>query len=493
MIRKIDQIAETSQNAMSNSPFDRYESPLVTRNASRRMIELFSPRRRIVIWRQLWIALAEAQHALGLNITKTQIAQLKRAVSDIDFAKAAAYEKKTRHDVMAHIHAYGDVAPKAKSIIHLGATSAFIVDNADLIILREALTMVRDWLVNVIDALAAFAKKYKSMPALGLTHYQPAQPTTVGKRAACWCYDFVRDYEEISWRLEQLKFRGVKGTTGTQASFLALFDGNAALVKKLEKMVAKSFGFDRIEPVTGQTYSRKVDAQAVQTLAGIATSVHKFSNDIRLLAHAREIEEPFESDQVGSSAMAYKRNPMRCERATALARFVISISNSPVQTAAEQWLERTLDDSANKRIAIPESFLATDGMLKILTNVARGLIVYPKVVAARLSRELPFMATENILMAAVRAGGDRQRLHEKIRAYSHAASARIKEEGLESDLLQRIATDPEFSKVDLSKVVNPKAFIGLAPQQVTQFLTTYITPIRRKHRQIIGVEADLAV
>jgi len=472
---------------------DVYESPLVARNASEEMCRLFGARHRIITWRRLWVALAEAERKLGLPISARQVAQLRRAVEDIDFAAAARYEKNLRHDVMAHLHAFADQAPAACGILHLGATSAYIVDNADLIIMRDALGLIRDWLVNVIDALGRFARQHRARPTLGLTHYQAAQLTTVGKRAALWCWDFVRDLEEIETRLDRLRFRGVKGTTGTQASFVELFDGNLAKIARLEREVARAFGFENVEPVTGQTYSRKVDAQVVCALAGVAASVHKFCNDIRLLANLKEIEEPFEKSQVGSSAMAYKRNPMRCERATGLARFVISLASSPLQTAAEQWFERTLDDSANKRLAVPEPFLATDGMLRIVANVARGLVVYPKVIEARVRAELPFMATENILMAAAAAGGDRQALHERIRKHSQASARRVKEEGRENDLLDRIAADPAFAKVNVKAVTDPRAFIGAAPQQVDAFLRDFVAPIRRRHRRALGRAADLNV
>jgi len=472
---------------------DVYESPLVARNASEEMCRLFGARHRIITWRRLWVALAEAERKLGLPISARQVAQLRRAVEDIDFAAAARYEKNLRHDVMAHLHAFADKAPAARGILHLGATSAYIVDNADLIIMRDALGLIRDWLVNVIDALGRFARQHRARPTLGLTHYQPAQLTTVGKRATLWCWDFVRDLEEIETRLDRLHFRGVKGTTGTQASFVELFKGNMNKIARLERDVARAFGFENVEPVTGQTYSRKVDAQVVCALAGIAASVHKFCNDIRLLANLKEIEEPFEKSQVGSSAMAYKRNPMRCERATGLARFVISLASSPLQTAAEQWFERTLDDSANKRLAVPEPFLATDGMLRIVANVARGLVVYPKVIEARVRAELPFMATENILMAAVAAGGDRQALHECIRKHSQASARRVKEEGRENDLLDRVAADPAFARVNVKAVTDPRAFIGVAPQQVDAFLRDFVAPIRRRHRRAPGRAADLNV
>jgi len=457
------------------------------------MCELFGSRHRIVTWRRLWLALATAERKAGLRISARQIRQLEGTLEEIDFAAAARYEKRLRHDVMAHLHAWGDVAPDARGILHLGAASMYVVDNADLIIMRDALRVIAEWLACVIDALAVFAKKHRTLPTLGFTHYQPAQVTTVGKRAALWCYEFVRDLQEVEHRLASLRFRGVKGTTGTQASFLALLDGDHAKVLRLEADVARQFDFPQVEPITGQTYSRKVDAQVVGALGGVAVSVHKFANDIRLLANLKEIEEPFETTQVGSSSMAYKRNPMRCERATALARFILSLVHSPLQTAAEQWLERTLDDSANKRIAVPEAFLATEGILRIVANVAGGLVVYPKVIDARLRAELPFMATENILMAAASAGGDRQDLHERIRQHSHAAAARVKMEGKDNDLLDRLRSDLAFAKVDIRGAVDPKRFIGRAPQQVDEFVKEYVTPIRRRYRKVLTQESELFV
>jgi len=470
-----------------------YQTPLVSRYASSKMCELFSARRRVRTWRSLWIALAKTQQRLGLKITNKQIKQLEKTIDEINFKVAARFEKKLRHDVMAHVYAWGEVAPEARGILHMGATSAFVVDNADLILMREALEHVACWLAVGIDALATFAKKYRATPTLGFTHFQPAQVITVGKRAALWCYDLVRDLDEVEQRIASLRFRGVKGTTGTQASFLALFDGDHAKVKRLDNDVAKQMGFSQVEPITGQTYSRKVDAQVVSTLGGIASSVHRFSNDVRLLANLKEIEEPFEKSQIGSSAMAYKRNPMRTERATALARFVMTLVSSPLQTAAEQWFERTLDDSANKRMTIPEAFLATDGMLRIVANVARGLVVYPKVIAARLEAELPFMATENILMAATAAGGDRQELHERIRRHSHAAAAKVKNEGKANDLMRRLANDPAFAGVNLSAALKPKNYVGRAPAQVDEFVKENITPIRRRYRALLTQESELSV
>jgi len=487
---------------------DFYQNPLVTRYASRQMSRLFGARHRIRTWRQIWLALAEAEAELGLPISHRQLTQLRRTIDRIDFTRAARHEKRLRHDVMAHLHAWGDLAPAARGILHLGATSMDVVDNADLMILRDALTLIRDWLVNVIDALAKFARAYRKMPCLGYTHFQPAQLTTVGRRASLWAYDFVRDLEEIEYRLAGVRFRGIRGATGTQASFLALFEGNPRKVARLEKMVAGKLGFKQVEPVTGQTYTRKIDAQMAASLANIAAGAHKFANDIRLLAGLKEIEEPFETQQIGSSAMAYKRNPMRCERITGLARYVISILSSPFQTAAEQWFERTLDDSSNKRIVVPESFLAVDGILRIITNVAREFVVYPKVIEARVAAELPFMATEDILMAAATAAGakrqrtgkrspskagDRQELHERIRRHSHAAAREVKLYGRSNDLIQRLTRDPAFAHVDLQRTLDPKRFIGLAPQQVDAFLKDVVRPILNKYRSVRHKDVSLDV
>jgi adenylosuccinate lyase len=470
-----------------------YTSPLVERNASVEMAQLFGPAKKFSTWRRLWLQLAKAQKKLGLDIKQTQIDQMERHLDDIDFKKAAKYEKKFRHDVMAHIHTFGEAAPKAAGIIHLGATSCFVGDNADLIIMREGLEILAGKSACLIDLLSKFAKKYRSMPTLGFTHYQPAQLTTVGKRATLWAYEFAMDLQEIEHRIANMPFRGVKGTTGTQASFLALFGGNGNKVRQLDKMVAKAFGFGQTCAVTGQTYQRKIDTQILNALAGAAQSAHKMCNDIRLLANLKEIEEPFEKTQVGSSAMAYKRNPMRCERTTALSRLVLSLATSGAMTASEQWLERTLDDSANRRIVIAESFLAVDGILEILINVAGGLVVYPKVIAARVKAELPFMATENILMAAVKAGGNRQDLHEKIRQHSHAAAAQVKQFGKPNDLIDRLKADKAFGKVDLGAVLNPKAYIGRAPQQVDEFTNQVVSPIRRKYRKELNRKVELKV
>ena len=472
---------------------DVYMSPLVERNASREMAELFGAQKKFGTWRRLWLELARAQKKLGLDIKESQIRQMARRLDDIDFKKAARYEKKFRHDVMAHVYTFGDAAPKAAPIIHLGATSCYVGDNADLIIIREALQLIAGKLAAVIDLLGKFAKKHRSLPTLGFTHYQPAQLTTVGKRATLWCYEFVMDLQEIEHRLDTLPFRGVKGTTGTQASFLALFDGKHSKVKQLDRAVAAAFGFKKTCAVTGQTYQRKMDALVVNSLASIAQSAHKMCNDIRLLANLKEIEEPFEKSQVGSSAMAYKRNPMRCERTTALSRFVLSLASSPQMTASEQWLERTLDDSANRRVVIPEAFLAVDGILQILINVTGGLVVYPKVIAARVGAELPFMASENILMAAVKAGGNRQELHEKIRLHSQAAAAQVKNLGKPNDLVGRLRADVAFTKVNLDKILNPDMYIGRSPQQVDEFIRDVVTPIRKKYRKELNQDVELNV
>lgn len=470
-----------------------YTSPLVERNASREMAELFGARKKFGTWRRLWLELAKAEKKLGLEIKQNQIDEMARHLDDIDFEKAAAYEKKLRHDVMAHIHTFGDVAPKAAPIIHLGATSCYVGDNADLIIMRDALQLVAGKLAAVIDLLARFAEQYRDMPALGFTHYQPAQLTTVGKRATLWCQEFVLDLEEIERRIETMPFRGVKGTTGTQASFLELFDGKHAKVKQLDKDVAAAFGFKRLCPVTGQTYPRKIDTMIVNALALIAQSAHKICNDLRLLANLKEMEEPFEKTQVGSSAMAYKRNPMRSERVTALARLVLSLSTSPAMTASEQWFERTLDDSANKRVVIPEAFLAVDGILQILLNVFDGLVVYPKVIEAHVAAELPFMATENILMAAVKAGGSRQELHENIRRHSQAAAGEVKQHGRPNDLIARLQADGSFAKINFEKVLDPSAYIGRAPQQVDEFVRAVVAPIRKKYQGELNRKVELRV
>jgi adenylosuccinate lyase len=470
-----------------------YTSPLDSRYASDAMRELFGPQRKFSTWRRLWLALAEAQHELGLEISAEQLRQMAEHLDDIDFAKAGDYERRLRHDVMAHIHAYGDVAELARPIIHLGATSQYVNDNTDLILMRDAMGLLIATLVNLIDALAGFARQYRHLPCLAFTHFQPAQLTTVGKRAAMWCSDFLMDLRELERRQEELEFLGVKGATGTQASFLALFEGDHEKVKRLDAMVAQKMGFNRLCRVTGQTYSRKTDAAVAAALAGIGASVHKLCNDLRLLAHLKEIEEPFEAAQVGSSSMPYKRNPMRCERATGLARFLMDLSASPLHTAAEQWLERTLDDSANKRLAMPELFLSADAILLIGLNVAQGLVVYPATIAAHVAEELPFMATENILMAAVKAGGDRQELHERLRRHSQAAAEQVKVHGRPNDLLDRIKNDAAFDAVDVDELMDPAAFVGRAPQQVEEFLAADVEPVRKKYAHLLGQKSDLKV
>jgi adenylosuccinate lyase len=470
-----------------------YTSPLVERNASKEMAELFGADMKFRAWRRIWLELAKAEKKLGLKITGAQIKQMADHLDDINYTKAAEFEKKFRHDVMAHVHTFGLAAPKAAPIIHLGATSCDIGDNADLIILREGLRILAGKVACLIDCLAKFAKQYKNLPTLGFTHYQAAQLTTVGKRATLWAYDFAMELAELERRIETLPFRGIKGTTGTQATFLTLFNGDHNKVKKLEQMVAKAFGFKSSCTVTGQTYPRKLDTLAVNALAGIAQSAHKMCNDIRLLANLKEIEEPFEKSQIGSSAMAYKRNPMRCERVTGLSRLVLSLATSPAMTASEQWLERTLDDSSNRRVSLCEAFLATDGILEILINVASGLVVYPKVIAAHVMAELPFMATEEILMAGVKAGGNRQDLHERIRVHSHAAAAQVKTLGKENDLIERLQSDPVFVKVNLKAALDPKRYIGRAPQQVDEFLAVVVALVRRKYKNQLNKKVELEV
>ncbi|MDI9433587.1 MAG: adenylosuccinate lyase [Planctomycetota bacterium] len=470
-----------------------YTSPLVERNASPEMAALFGAQKKFSTWRRLWLELARAQKKLGLDIKKSQIDQMARHLDDIDFEKAARYEKELRHDVMAHIRTFADAAPKAAPIIHLGATSCYVGDNTDLIVMREALHLVAGKLASVIDLLGEFAAKHRAMATLGFTHYQPAQLTTVGKRATLWCQEFAMDLQEIEFRITNLPFRGVKGTTGTQASFLALFDGRHNKVKQLDKDVAAAFGFTKLCPVTGQTYSRKIDTLVVNALASIAQSAHKVCNDIRLLANLKEMEEPFEKSQVGSSAMAYKRNPMRCERVTSLSRLVLSLATSPAMTAAEQWFERTLDDSANRRVVLPEAFLAIDGILRILINVFDGLVVYPKVIEAHVEAELPFMATENLLMAAVKAGGDRQELHEKIRLHSQAAAAQVKTFGKPNDLIGRLRADVAFARINFAKVLDPQAYVGRAPQQVDEFIKAVVAPVRKRYSKHLNRRVELNV
>ncbi len=472
---------------------DEYENPLTGRYASPEMSALWSEQRKFSSWRRLWVVLAEAERELGLPITEQQIAELRAHTDDIDFKAAATYERKLRHDVMAHVHAYGDLCPSARPVIHLGATSCYVTDNTDLILIREALQMTARRLAAVIDALAIFAAEQRSLACLGFTHLQPAQPTTVGKRACLWAYDLALDLAEVEHRIDMLMARSVKGTTGTQASFLALFNGDHAKVRELERRVANKLGFASSFAVTGQTYTRKADSQVIDVLSGIGQSAHKLGTDLRLLASRKEVEEPFEADQIGSSAMAYKRNPMRCERVCALARFVISLQSSAANTAAVQWMERTLDDSANRRLVIPQAFLATDAILILLQNVAAGLVVYPQVIARNLAEELPFMASENLLMAAVAAGGDRQDLHERIRRHSQDAARAVKQEGKANDLLDRLAKDAAFAKVNVTAAMEPSQFVGRAPEQVDEFVAEVVEPIRQRYAGRGALSAEVKV
>lgn len=456
-----------------------YESPLASRYASQEMLYIFSPDKKFSTWRRLWIALARAEMELGLPITQNQISELEREKDNINYEVAQQKEKELRHDVMAHIHAYGELCPNAMPILHLGATSCYVGDNTDIILMREGLLLLRGKLVRILHFLGKFASEYKSMPTLGFTHFQAAQMVTVGKRATLWMNELLMDLEELQYRLDHLAMLGSKGTTGTQASFLELFEGNHEKVLELDRKIAREMGFDKVTPVSGQTYSRKVDASILGTLSGIAQSAHKFATDLRLLCHLKEVEEPFEANQVGSSAMPYKRNPMRSERICALARYVIVDAINPAMTAATQWFERTLDDSANKRIAVSEAFLAVDAILNLYENIAANLVVHPKVIEKRIMDELPFMATENILMAAVKRGGNRQELHERIRMHSIAAGSQVKDLGKENDLLERIAGDASFglSMEEIKAHLNPSDYIGRCPQQVDEFLTQYIKPI----------------
>ena len=475
--------------------YDKYQSPLSERYASKEMQYIFSPEKKFRTWRKLWIALAETEKELGLPITDEQIEELKANQNNINFEEAKAREKLVRHDVMSHVYAYGLQCPKAKGIIHLGATSCYVGDNTDIILMTEALQLVRTKLVNVIAELAAFADKYKDMPTLGFTHFQPAQPTTVGKRATLWLQDLTLDLEDLDHVIGSMKMLGSKGTTGTQASFLELFDGDHEKCRKADQMIADKMGFKGCYAVSGQTYSRKIDSRVLSVLASIAQSAHKFSNDIRLLQHLKEVEEPFEKNQIGSSAMAYKRNPMRSERIASLANYVMSDMMNPMLVASTQWFERTLDDSANKRLSIPEGFLAVDGILDLYLNVVDGLVVYPKVIEKRLMSELPFMATENIMMDAVKAGGDRQELHERIRELSMEAGKNVKVEGKENNLLELIAADPAFnlSLEKLQKTMDPKKYVGRAPQQVAEFLAEVIQPILDENKELLGVKAEINV
>lgn len=472
-----------------------YQNPLASRYASAEMLFNFSPDKKFGTWRELWIALAEIQKDLGLDISDEQIAALKKQAKNIDYDVAAQYEKKFRHDVMAHVHTYGDVAPEAKAIIHLGATSAFVGDNTDLIQLRDGMHIVKKKLVNVMAGLAKFAKEYKDLPTLGFTHYQPAQLTTVGKRATLWLQSVLLDFETLEFKLETLRFRGVKGTTGTAASFKELFDGDYEKVKALDKQLSERFGFKNVFGVTGQTYDRKVDAEVMALLSDIAQSAHKFSNDIRLLQNLKEIEEPFEKNQIGSSAMAYKRNPMRCERIGALAKFVMTVGRGADLVAATQWFERTLDDSANKRLTIPQAFLAIDAILGIWINVLDGLVVYEKMIAKHINDELPFMATEYMIMEGVKNGGDRQELHEIIRVHSMEAAKQVKMEGKPNDLVERILADDSFpiDKAKMQEVMDPMNFIGFAPIQTEEFLANEIQPILDQNQDLIGMDFKLKV
>ncbi|HBC98626.1 MAG TPA: adenylosuccinate lyase [Lachnoclostridium sp.] len=474
---------------------DRYQSPLSERYASKEMQYIFSPDRKFKTWRKLWVALAEVEKELGLPITEEQIEELKAHQDDINYDVAIQREKEVRHDVMSHVYAYGVQCPKAKGIIHLGATSCYVGDNTDLIVMTEALKLVRSKLMNVIDELARFADTYKDLPTLAFTHFQPAQPTTVGKRATLWLHDLTMDLEDLDYILGSIRLLGSKGTTGTQASFLELFDGDMDKVRSADSMIAEKLGYAGCYPVSGQTYSRKVDSRVVNVLAGIAQSAHKFSNDIRLLQHLKEVEEPFEKSQIGSSAMAYKRNPMRSERMASLSNYVMADVMNPMLVSSTQWFERTLDDSANKRLSIPEGFLAVDGILDLYLNVVDGLVVYPKVIEKHMMAELPFMATENIMMDAVKAGGDRQELHERIRELSMEAGRNVKVNGLDNNLLELIAADPSFnlSLEDLKKSMDPQRYVGCAPAQVTAYLDEVVKPLLEENRELLGMKAEINV
>ena len=474
---------------------DRYNSPLSERYASKEMQYIFSPDKKFRTWRRLWIALAETEKELGLPITQEQIDELKAHADDINYDVAKAREKEVRHDVMSHVYAYGVQCPKAKGIIHLGATSCYVGDNTDIIVMTEALRLVRKKLINVIAELAKFADQYKALPTLAFTHFQPAQPTTVGKRASLWLQEFCMDLEDLDHVLGTMKLLGSKGTTGTQASFLELFDGDQEKIDKIDPMIAEKMGFEKCVPVSGQTYSRKTDTRVLNVLAGIAASAHKMSNDIRLLQHLKEVEEPFEKSQIGSSAMAYKRNPMRSERIASLSRYVMIDALNPAITSATQWFERTLDDSANKRLSIPEGFLAVDGILDLCLNVVYGLVVYPKVIEKHLRSELPFMATENIMMGAVKAGGDRQELHEKIRTLSMEAGKTVKEEGKENNLLELIAADPSFNMTleELEACMEPSRYTGRSGRQVEMFLRDVVNPVLEANKDILGMKSEINV
>ena len=474
---------------------DRYTSPLSERYASKEMQYIFSQDMKFRTWRRLWIALAETEKELGLNITQEQIDELKAHADDINYDVAKAREKEVRHDVMSHVYAYGVQCPKAKGIIHLGATSCYVGDNTDIIVMTEALKLVQKKLVNVIAELSKFADKYKDQPTLAFTHFQPAQPTTVGKRATLWTQEFMMDLEDLEYVLGTIKLLGSKGTTGTQASFLELFEGDQETIDKIDPMIAAKMGFKECYPVSGQTYSRKVDTRVVNVLAGIAASAHKMTNDIRLLQHLKEVEEPFEKSQIGSSAMAYKRNPMRSERIASLSRYVMVDALNPAITSATQWFERTLDDSANKRLSVPEGFLAIDGILDLCLNVVDGLVVYPKVIEKHMMAELPFMATENIMMDAVKAGGDRQELHERIRELSMEAGRNVKVEGKDNNLLELIAADPAFNLTleELQKTMDPKKYVGRAKEQTESFIAKVVNPVLDSHKEMLGMTAEINV
>ncbi|RHK22820.1 adenylosuccinate lyase [Ruminococcus sp. AF46-10NS] len=474
---------------------DRYVSPLSERYASKEMQYIFSPDMKFRTWRKLWIALAETERELGLNITQEQIDEMKAHADDINYDVAKERERQVRHDVMSHVYAFGVQCPKAKGIIHLGATSCYVGDNTDIIVMTEALKLVRKKLVNVIAELSKFAAQYKDQPTLAFTHFQPAQPTTVGKRATLWTQEFLMDLEDLEYVLSTMKLLGSKGTTGTQASFLELFDGDQETINKIDPMIAEKMGFKACYPVSGQTYSRKVDTRVLNILAGIAASAHKMSNDIRLLQHLKEVEEPFEKSQIGSSAMAYKRNPMRSERIASLSRYVMIDALNPAITSATQWFERTLDDSANKRLSVPEGFLAIDGILDLCLNVVDGLVVYPKVIEKRLMSELPFMATENIMMDAVKAGGDRQELHERIRELSMEAGKNVKVEGKDNNLLELIAADPAFNLTleDLQKAMEPSRYTGRAKEQTEVFIANVVQPVLDAHKDLLGVKVEINV
>jgi adenylosuccinate lyase len=494
LIRKVND-KNLLRNRRERMSTDRYTSPLSERYASKEMQYIFSQDMKFRTWRRLWIALAETEKELGLNITQEQIDELKAHADDINYDVAKAREKEVRHDVMSHVYAYGVQCPKAKGIIHLGATSCYVGDNTDIIVMTEALKLVQKKLVNVIAELSKFADKYKDQPTLAFTHFQPAQPTTVGKRATLWTQEFMMDLEDLEYVLGTIKLLGSKGTTGTQASFLELFEGDQETIDKIDPMIAAKMGFRECYPVSGQTYSRKVDTRVVNVLAGIAASAHKMSNDIRLLQHLKEVEEPFEKSQIGSSAMAYKRNPMRSERIASLSRYVMVDALNPAITSATQWFERTLDDSANKRLSVPEGFLAIDGILDLCLNVVDGLVVYPKVIEKHMMAELPFMATENIMMDAVKAGGDRQELHERIRELSMEAGRNVKVEGKDNNLLELIAADPAFNLTleELQKTMDPKKYVGRAKEQTESFIAKVVNPVLDSHKEMLGMTAEINV